>query len=326
MVNTPKVSVVIPVYNVEEYIRQCLNSVVNQTLKDIEIIVVNDCSPANEDEIIQEFVRKDNRIKYIKLEKNVGQGEGRNIGLSQATGEYFYCVDSDDYLDLTLLEKVYNKAKSLDADMLFFQLTTVDCKNGEITPQTIMSPTILSLENKTFSHQDTDGFFFDFWLAPHTRIYKKEFCQKYIHYPVGVKYEDVLPALTGWLEAKKISFLNENLYYYRINRLGSDTYGKVTRTADIKNHISATLNLFEEKNLVEKYKYRLMGYFVNAMHWYNPNKELFLFIRNIVKNHLSINELQSATLTRTSIKRLNGILRYPFWYYKFKYFHNYKCK
>ena len=142
MASIPKVSIVIPVYNVEEYIKQCLDSIVNQTLQDIEIIVVNDCSPANEDKIIQEFAHKDSRIKYIKLEKNVGQGEARNIGLSQATGEYFYCADSDDYLDLTLLEKAYNKAKSLDADMLFFQLTIVDCKTGEITPHKIITPTM----------------------------------------------------------------------------------------------------------------------------------------------------------------------------------------
>ncbi|MBQ8482008.1 MAG: glycosyltransferase family 2 protein [Alphaproteobacteria bacterium] len=324
MASIPKVSIVIPVYNVEEYIKQCLDSIVNQTLQDIEIIVVNDCSPANEDKIIQEFAHKDSRIKYIKLEKNVGQGEARNIGLSQATGEYFYCADSDDYLDLTLLEKAYNKAKSLDADMLFFQLTIVDCKTGEITPHKIITPTMLALENKAFSYQDTDGFFFDFWGAPHTKIYKKEFYKQNINYPNLVEYEDAVVSFNGWLKAKRIAFINECLYYYRINRSGSITYGAPARVCEIKMYISCLINIFNKENLLEKYKYQLMGYLVNMMHWRAPNKEVFIFIRDIVKHYISKNELQSTLLPPKSIKRLRGVLTYPFWYYKFKFFHRHR--
>lgn len=324
MASIPKVSVVVPVYNVEKYVKQCLDSIVNQTLKEIEIIVVNDCSPSNEDKIIREFANRDNRIKYIKLDKNVGQGEARNIGLSQANGEYFYCADSDDYLDLTLLEKAYNKAKSLDADMLFFQLATVDCVTGEIIPKEVINPTMLALENKAFSYQDTDGFFFDFWGAPHTKIYKREFYKQNIYFPNMTEYEDAIASFNGWLKAKKIAFINENLYYYRINRPDSITYGSPARVEEMKTYISYLLDLFSKDNLLEKYKYQLMRYIVNVMHWRTPNKELFIFIRGIVKNHLSKDELKFATLPHKSIKRLKGILTYPFWYYKFKFFHHHK--
>ena len=82
----PKVSVIIPVYNVERYLRQCMDSVVNQTLKDIEIICVNDCSPDNSIAILQEYANKDNRIKIINLKENGGLGHARNVALEHVTG------------------------------------------------------------------------------------------------------------------------------------------------------------------------------------------------------------------------------------------------
>ena len=105
-----KVSVIIPVYGVEKYIDKCLASLVKQSLKDIEIIVVNDGSPDNSQKIIDKYVKKyPQKIKsYIK--ENGGQGSARNFGLSKATGEYIGYVDSDDFVEKDMYEKLYNKA------------------------------------------------------------------------------------------------------------------------------------------------------------------------------------------------------------------------
>ncbi len=102
----PKVSVIIPVYNVEKYLRECLDSVVNQTLKDIEIICVNDYSTDNSPKILEEYASHDNRIKIINNEKNIHAGQSRNKGLSLSSGEYVFFMDSDDYLELNALETV----------------------------------------------------------------------------------------------------------------------------------------------------------------------------------------------------------------------------
>ena len=112
-----KVSVIVPVYNVEKYIDKCLNTLVNQTLKDIEIIIVNDGSPDNSQEIIDKYQKKyPKKIKsYIK--ENGGQGSARNFGLEKATGEYIGYVDSDDFIELDMYEKLYNKAKKHDLDI-----------------------------------------------------------------------------------------------------------------------------------------------------------------------------------------------------------------
>ncbi len=118
-----KVSVIIPVYNVEEYLRRCLNSVCNQTLKDIEIICVNDCSPDNSLEILKEYATKDKRIKIINFEENKGVAIARNTAINLAQGEYLGFVDSDDYVDLDFYEKLYDKAKGENAELVLSNIT-----------------------------------------------------------------------------------------------------------------------------------------------------------------------------------------------------------
>ena len=112
----PKVSVIIPIYNTEKYLRKCLDSVCNQTLSDIEIICVNDCSTDNSLEILEEYASKDNRIKLIDFKENKGAAVARNAGIDEAKGEYIGFVDSDDFIDLDFYEKLYNKAVKSGAD------------------------------------------------------------------------------------------------------------------------------------------------------------------------------------------------------------------
>ena len=113
-----KVSVIVPVYGVEEWLERCLNSLVNQTLEDIEIIVVNDGSPDNSQAIIDRFEKEyPNKVKgYIK--ENGGLSDARNYGIPYATGEFVAFVDSDDYVDVTMYEKLYNEAKEKDAEIV----------------------------------------------------------------------------------------------------------------------------------------------------------------------------------------------------------------
>ena len=111
----PKVSVIVPVYNVEKYIEKCLNSLVNQTLKDIEIIIVNDGSKDNSDKIIKIYQEKYDNIIYL-TKKNGGLSDARNYGIPYAKGEYIAFLDSDDYVENDIYEKMYNKAKENNSD------------------------------------------------------------------------------------------------------------------------------------------------------------------------------------------------------------------
>lgn len=112
-----KVSVIIPVYNVEKFLRKCLDSVINQTLRDIEIICVNDCSPDNSQEILNDYAAKDNRFILLDHEQNKGLAGARNTGLAVAKGDYIYFIDSDDFLACDdALESLYSTAIADDAD------------------------------------------------------------------------------------------------------------------------------------------------------------------------------------------------------------------
>ena len=113
----PKVSVVIPVYNVEKYLRQCMDSVVNQTLREMEIIAVDDGSTDSSGAILDEYAAADPRVKVIH-KANGGYGIGMNTGFDAATGEYIGIVESDDYADPEMFETLYNRAKLYDLDVV----------------------------------------------------------------------------------------------------------------------------------------------------------------------------------------------------------------
>lgn len=115
-----KVSIVVPVYNVEKYLRECLDSLINQTLKEIEIICVDDCSTDNSSKIMEEYASRDSRIKNIHLKENGGLSNARNIAIPHITGEYVIFIDSDDMLELNALEELYNLATSNNSDQILF--------------------------------------------------------------------------------------------------------------------------------------------------------------------------------------------------------------
>ncbi|WP_300756115.1 glycosyltransferase family 2 protein [uncultured Brachyspira sp.] len=114
-----KVSVIIPIYNAEKYLKECLNSIINQTLKEIEIICINDCSTDSSIKILEEYAKKDNRIKIFNTEKSSGgPATGRNIGIEKSRGEYIGFIDNDDYVNENFYEELYKTAKKYDADIV----------------------------------------------------------------------------------------------------------------------------------------------------------------------------------------------------------------
>ena len=127
----PSVSIVVPIYNVEKYLKQCLDSIISQTLKDIEIILVNDGSKDGSLKIIKDYAARDNRIKVVD-KANTGYGNSMNIGLSKATGKFIGIVESDDYIEPDMFETLYNLAVRDKLDVArseFFYYTSKEEKN-----------------------------------------------------------------------------------------------------------------------------------------------------------------------------------------------------
>lgn len=124
----PKVNIIVPVYNVEKYLVRCMESLLNQTLKEIEIILVDDGSPDNCPQMCDEYARRDSRVKVIH-KSNAGLGYARNSGLDVAVGEYIAFVDSDDYVDTSMYATLWNEARASNADVVFCNFK-VEQRNG----------------------------------------------------------------------------------------------------------------------------------------------------------------------------------------------------
>ena len=152
------VSVIIPVYNGEKYIEKCLKSLIDQSLKDIQIICVNDGSTDNTLSILNQFASKDNRIKVISTD-NRGQGSARNTALKEANGEYISFIDADDWINENALELLYNKAKSDDLDMLIYQMVNYIEDSKKYIETDLYNHTCFENnsinENDVFSYKDT---------------------------------------------------------------------------------------------------------------------------------------------------------------------------
>ncbi|MGL4388171.1 MAG: glycosyltransferase family 2 protein [Brevinema sp.] len=221
--DNPKVSVIIPVYNVEYYLRECLDSVMNQTLKNIEIIIVNDCSPDNSEAIILEYQKKDSRIIYIKHEINKRQGGARNTGLRIAKGEWIYFMDSDDYINLNLLEKIINKCESIGANYGVFGRQDFGTFLGEkASIEFIPSKKI----DGQILNQDT---MYDVWITICTRIFKRsDLIKNNLFFLENFFMEDLVFAYQYAVTVgPKIASLQEKAYHYR--RHDMSTMGQINK-------------------------------------------------------------------------------------------------
>lgn len=188
-----KVSVIIPVYNTEKFLRKCLDSVCNQTLQDIEIICINDCSTDGSLEILREYAGKDNRIKLIELFENGGAAKARNIGIDIAHGEYIGFVDSDDFVDLDFYEKLYNKAVETGADAV--KGVYKYSENGFIE---------LSINQKI--EEDKFNFVCEYCSAIFRRQLIKE---NNLYFPDLKEMEDPVFAISFAIKAQKIEVISE---------------------------------------------------------------------------------------------------------------------
>lgn len=225
-----KVSVIVPVYNTEKYLKKCLDSLVNQTLDDIEIIVINDCSPDNAKKILSEYEKKYKNIKVIHNKTNKGIGYNRNLGIEKASGKYIAFVDSDDYVDITMYEKMYNKAEKENLDLVlcnfYKNLEKQDGSLEALVPEFI----IPNFKNTTL--KDYPDLLLKVNLAPWNKLYRKNLFTADVRFPENLKYEDAIVVIKTMARAKKIGIVDERLNYYLV-RSKSETTVMDKRVYDI---------------------------------------------------------------------------------------------
>ena len=215
----PKITVIIAVYNVEKYLRQCLDSVINQTLKDIEIICVNDESPDNSLEILKEYAAKDKRIIIID-QKNEGLSASRNNAMEVAKGRYLVFLDSDDYLDIDALNKLYNYASENYLDFLSFSGFNFKDGSKELLENEYWNFNFLpeDFNCNSFHYGDCKDFICKMPVSSCLTMYRREFIQNNnFEFPKGLCYEDNVFYTKAFLSASRCGILKDKLYYRRIN-------------------------------------------------------------------------------------------------------------
>ena len=263
---SPKISIITPVYNADLYLEECLNSLVNQTLEDIEIICVNDNSKDKSLKILQNFAKKDKRIKIINFDETSGQSRARNVAFESVSGEYVGFVDADDFVDLDMFEKMYKKAQN--ADMVMCQAKVFDDK-----VKTYKDDDYFALEcfddkfaEKPFTHEDTVDFITEINVSVWNKIYCTDFLKKLgVKFQEGFIYEDLPYFYEVYTQAKKVVLLKEFLYSYRINNQNSTMTRTDKNVKDRVDMASLTYDILKKQKYFEKIKSTLLNTIIHDL-------------------------------------------------------------
>lgn len=297
MENRPKVSIVMPTYNVEKYFRQCMESVINQTLTDIEIIPVDDGSPDNCGAIMDEYAAKDSRIKPIH-QQNGGYGKAVNAGINAATGEYIGIVETDDWCDPKMFEKLYKQAKKLDADVCkcgFYKYNSLAIKKEKqnIKWQDEIQNIEEFPDDRTFKIAEFPCLFI-FHASIWCNIYKKEFLTRnniIINGTRSASYQDFPFMAEVMCKADKIAVLHEYLYHWRVEATqSSSTNQKGSRLLIMPDQCEETKKIVKQCGLYEELKEAMYKHFYLANHAFYNNvqyqykREYFNKLHNLFKD------------------------------------------
>ncbi len=303
---TPKVSVIIPVYNVEEYLRECLDSVVNQTLKEIEIICVDDGSTDSSLEILKEYADKDNRITVIS-QQNLHAGVARNAGLAVAKGEYLSFLDSDDFFELNMLEEGYNHAFENSTEVVVWGFHIYDEQR-----QKKISTSIPQIGKEEFSCLATDeqksAIFMFTSPNPWTKLFMKEMIKQNNIYFEGTHVaNDLTFVLTALSISSKICVIKKALAFYRTNQKSNITSNRGVKILDFIYAIERLKENLMKFNKYELFKDSFFRRVVGSAsfelkHCFDDNlrKEMVLRLKELLPQNL-IDEVLQLCLPKVSV-------------------------
>lgn len=305
-----KVSVIVPVYNVEKYLRKCLGSLVSQTLQDIEIIVVNDGSGDHSQEIIEEFSEKyPEKIRNFTKE-NGGLSDARNYGLDRATGEFISFVDSDDYVTATMFGEMYDLAKKYNAEMVVCNLQKVD-EQGNVTQKLTQIPNmpeVIDLRNNFSVFSDLSYFACN-------KIVRKELFED-IRFKKGIHFEDIqlIPQLL--LKCTTIA-QTQNYHYQYLERTDSITKTHTGRGLDILNAVEDVEKAFhsskysDQKDALKGFQILEGIYTFLAYLAFVKDKELFYKMSRKLKDFRKERKISTAEIILYRRFNKNYLLSLP---------------
>jgi glycosyltransferase involved in cell wall biosynthesis len=254
-------SIIVPVYNVKNYLAQCLNSIINQTFKDFEVLCVEDCSTDGSDILLRELAQTDKRIKILYHEKNKGLAAARNTAIDAAKGKYIFCLDSDDWAELNALEIIYKEFQRRKTNSIWFNCR----KYWDNDNRFDVRPTYNYPIGYMTIHPDNIAYYADFtWIKAYTR---ESIVKHNLHWPDGLTFEDGEFYFKYFTLNPKTYFISNPLINYRLRD------GSIVREADkgnvkmedIYQVVEHLKSFYIEKNLYDKYKITLLKLIQNRV-------------------------------------------------------------
>lgn len=269
--NNSKVSVIIPIYNVEKYIKKCLDSLLNQSFKDIEILAISDGSPDNSANIVKEYQQKDKRIKLFEKE-NGGYGSVLKFAIEHANSEYAIVCDPDDWLETNCIEILYDYAKQNDLDIVM-AAKYLAYNDGTLEVEKFENEFYKLEASKIYENFDVQKFSF-MPPSPHAKLYKLS-TLKGINFPYHVSYTDLILYLISLKKAKKVLYIDKPLAYYLLDRPGNTRTDKKPKA--IKDHLVVWNSIYtqiqEEDRILIYRLYKEIKYITKV--YYRNSTELF---------------------------------------------------
>jgi glycosyltransferase involved in cell wall biosynthesis len=253
-----KVSVIVPIYNTERYLRRCLDSLVNQTLEELEIILVDDGSTDNSAQIMREYETKYQEKVKVYTKENGGQGSARNLGIQKSSGKYICFVDSDDYVDTTMYETMYSVAEQEQCDM-------VECHYHYLCEE---RKKIKKLKTRGDIRQfkDQKDMFINPQASPCNKLFRREvLMHTEVNFPEGFIYEDTGFYIKTIPFIRKEHYIKDRYYYYFLRSSSTMNANKSRKVGDIFHVLEDILNFYKKYGFYETYREELEYFCVKVL-------------------------------------------------------------
>lgn len=278
-----KVSVIVPVYNTEKYLEKCLDSIAEQTLDDIEIVIVDDGSTDSSPEIIRQFKEKySDRVKTF-TQANAGQGKARNVGIDLSDSEYIGFVDSDDVIDLNMYSDMYDAAVKNDADLVECDYSYVNEKDERIPKYGFVR-----------AYKDQKDMFHSPLVSPWNKLYRASILKKQnasnaqITFPEGLIYEDTSFFVKVIPEIKKFAFLDKEYVTHYLRPTSTMNVNKSKRVSNIFDVLQDTIDYYKNNDLNTEYSYELEAFCVRILTGSSLKRIAHIPDRSIRKDYMDL--------------------------------------
>lgn len=306
-----KISVIVPVYNSEEFLTESINSILNQTLTDFEVICINDGSTDQSLRMLNNFKKRDGRIKVIDKD-NGGCGSARNMGIDYAEGEYIYFFDPDDFIREDAFEKLYENAKNNDSDMVFSQIAWY--REGEAI--NLNKPGIeienefdnVDFNNFTFTYRDIPRYVMNSYFAPWIKLFRKDFLkvENSFKFHENIAFDDVPFHVETIIKANRISFVPEEFYQYRTSNTKSVS-NTSSNSIDILHICNIVENILRENNLFEEFKSNFYEFKIVQLILYVISSHSEMYYKSVKYELMKIN-MDDLNLPKKIIERYNRLI------------------